>query len=145
MTGYAERYMGRPAENPEGYKRSSPKTNAGEMKARLMIPHIEDANVHFQNGSAAISSSQQWNSQYPVVPLFGIGSAPNQHEFFDGFAYGQILWHQQHARTGAADLKEVAKMPRHCLKIVRDENAVLFGRQRKHLEIGKPFQLRNVG
>jgi dipeptidyl-peptidase 4 len=49
-TIYTERYMGLPEENPEGYKRSSPQTNAGDIKARLLIVHnIEDDNVHFQN------------------------------------------------------------------------------------------------
>ena len=49
-TIYTERYMGLPEENPEGYKRSSPQTNAADIKARLLILHnIEDDNVHFQN------------------------------------------------------------------------------------------------
>ena len=49
-TIYTERYMGLPAENPEGYKRSSPITRAADITARLMLVHnLEDDNVHFQN------------------------------------------------------------------------------------------------
>jgi dipeptidyl-peptidase-4 len=47
---YTERYMGLPAENAEGYRRSSPLTHAADITARLLLVHnFEDDNVHFQN------------------------------------------------------------------------------------------------
>ena len=49
-TIYTERYMGLPAENAEGYRRSSPLTTAANLKVPLMLVHnISDDNVHFQN------------------------------------------------------------------------------------------------
>ncbi len=49
-TIYTERYMGLPAENPEGYRRSAPHHRAADLKARLLLVHnLEDDNVHFQN------------------------------------------------------------------------------------------------
>ena len=49
-TIYTERYMGLPAENSEGYRRSSPMTAVGHLKAALMLVHnFSDDNVHFQN------------------------------------------------------------------------------------------------
>ena len=49
-TIYTERYMGLPQDNAEGYRRSSPITNAGLLKAKLLLLHnVEDDNVHFAN------------------------------------------------------------------------------------------------
>ena len=49
-TIYTERYMGLPADNPEGYKASSPIEYASKLEAKLLILHnIEDDNVLFQN------------------------------------------------------------------------------------------------
>ncbi|MDQ6760499.1 MAG: DPP IV N-terminal domain-containing protein [Acidobacteriota bacterium] len=49
-TIYTERYLGTPAENEEGYRRSSAVTYADKLKAKLLIVHnIEDDNVLFQN------------------------------------------------------------------------------------------------
>ena len=38
-TGYGERYMDTPAENPAGYKTADPGTHVGKMKGRLLIVH----------------------------------------------------------------------------------------------------------
>ena len=47
---YTERYMRTPAENPEGYKSSSPLEAAANLKAKLLIIHgTSDDNVHLQN------------------------------------------------------------------------------------------------
>ena len=49
-TIYTERYLGTPAENEEGYRRSSAVTYADKLRAKLLIVHnIEDDNVLFQN------------------------------------------------------------------------------------------------
>jgi dipeptidyl-peptidase-4 len=49
-TIYQERYMGLPADNPEGYKNGSPITFAHQLKGNLLIVHgTGDDNVHYQN------------------------------------------------------------------------------------------------
>ena len=49
-TIYTERYMGTPADNPEGYEASSPLARAGEMEGELLIIHgSSDDNVHLAN------------------------------------------------------------------------------------------------
>ena len=49
-TIYTERYMKRPQENAEGYKKSSPVNQAGQLKGKLLIAHgTGDDNVHFAN------------------------------------------------------------------------------------------------
>jgi dipeptidyl-peptidase 4 len=65
---YTERYMGLPDENPEGYKRSSPQTKAGEIKARLLILHnIEDDNVHFQNSLQMANALERDGKQFQMI------------------------------------------------------------------------------
>ncbi len=67
-TIYTERYMGLPDENPEGYKRSSPQTNAADIKARLLIVHnIEDDNVHFQNTMQIVNALQKAGKQFEML------------------------------------------------------------------------------
>ena len=49
-TIYTERYMGTPADNPEGYAASSPLARAGELDGDLLIIHgSSDDNVHLAN------------------------------------------------------------------------------------------------
>jgi dipeptidyl-peptidase-4 len=49
-TIYTERYMGRPQDNPDGYKDSSPVNQAENLKGKLMLVHgTGDDNVHFAN------------------------------------------------------------------------------------------------
>jgi dipeptidyl-peptidase 4 len=55
-TIYTERYMGRPQDNPDGYKESSPVNQAASIKAKLMIAHgTGDDNVHFANTSEMLN------------------------------------------------------------------------------------------
>ena len=56
-TIYQERYMGLPADNPEGYKQGSPITHAGGLKGNLLLIHgTGDDNVHYQNCEALVES-----------------------------------------------------------------------------------------
>ncbi|MCP9750126.1 S9 family peptidase [Ferruginibacter sp. HRS2-29] len=56
---YTERFMGTPANNPEGYKTSSVLTYADKLKGKLQLVHgIVDDNVHLQN-SIQLSSKLQ--------------------------------------------------------------------------------------
>ena len=54
-TIYQERYMGRPDDNPEGYKQGSPITHASNLKGNLLLIHgTGDDNVHYQNCEALV-------------------------------------------------------------------------------------------
>jgi dipeptidyl-peptidase-4 len=67
-TIYTERYMGLPEDNADGYKRSSPQTNAAEIKARLLILHnIEDDNVHFQNSLQMANALEREGKQFQMI------------------------------------------------------------------------------
>jgi dipeptidyl-peptidase-4 len=49
-TAYTEKYMGTPADNPDGYRRGSPLTYADQLRAPLLVVHgMIDENVHFRH------------------------------------------------------------------------------------------------
>lgn len=89
-TIYTERYMGRPQDNPDGYKNSSPVNQAGGLKGELMLAHgTGDDNVHFANSSEVINQLIE-NGRYPadlmIFPGRGhpIGDPPARIQLFDG-------------------------------------------------------------
>jgi dipeptidyl-peptidase-4 len=64
-TIYTERYMGRPQDNPDGYKNSSPVNQAANLKGKLMLVHgTGDDNVHFAN-SVELLNELIDNLRYP--------------------------------------------------------------------------------
>ncbi|MGE5520736.1 MAG: DPP IV N-terminal domain-containing protein [Candidatus Dadabacteria bacterium] len=64
-THYTERYMGTPANNPEGYKSSSVLTHADKYKGRLMMTHgVVDDNVHMQNSMQLNSRLQDLKKDF---------------------------------------------------------------------------------
>ena len=69
------------------------------------------------------------NLQNPILPFFHIRGRPNQYEFVNHVANWGRLLHQEHARAGTSFLKELAKVARHGLEIVRYKNAFLLGGQ----------------
>ena len=49
-TAYTEKYMGRPQENPDGYRFASALTNVDRLRGKLLIIHgMIDENVHFRH------------------------------------------------------------------------------------------------
>jgi dipeptidyl-peptidase-4 len=67
-TIYAERYMGLPSENPEGYRNTALPPKAGNLKGKLMIAHnFEDDNVLFQNTLQAIDALQLAGKQFEFM------------------------------------------------------------------------------
>jgi dipeptidyl-peptidase-4 len=67
-TIYTERYMGLPADNPDGYNKTALPLKAANLKGRLMIMHnIEDDNVLFQNSLQLISALEQAGKVFDFV------------------------------------------------------------------------------
>ncbi len=64
-TIYTERYMGRPQDNADGYKDSSPVNQAEYLKGKLMLVHgTGDDNVHFAN-SVELLNAMIDDGRYP--------------------------------------------------------------------------------
>ena len=66
-TAYTEKYMGSPADNPEGYRLGSPLTFANQLRAPLLVVHgMIDENVHFRHTArlmqALIDASKPFES-----------------------------------------------------------------------------------
>jgi len=69
---YTERYMGTPANNPEGYRTSSVLTYADNYKGKLQLVHgIIDDNVHLQNSINFISKLQDAKKDFEFMPYSG--------------------------------------------------------------------------
>jgi dipeptidyl-peptidase 4 len=88
-TIYTERYMGRPQENAEGYKDSSPVNQAGQLKGSLMMVHgTGDDNVHFANTSEMLNElidAGHYPAELMVFPGRGhpIGDPPARIQLFN--------------------------------------------------------------
>ena len=71
-THYTERYMGTPANNPEGYKTSSVLNYIDKYKGKLQIVHgIIDDNVHIQNSINLISKLQDAKKDFEFMEYSG--------------------------------------------------------------------------
>ena len=88
-TIYTERYMGRPQDDPEGYKNSSPGNHAAALTGKLLLAHgTGDDNVHFANTSEVINQMIQ-GGKYPtelaIFPGRGhsIGDRPARIQLFE--------------------------------------------------------------
>jgi dipeptidyl-peptidase 4 len=58
-THYTERYLGTPADNPEGYRAASALTHAAELRGRLLLVHgMVDENVHFRHTARLVRALQ---------------------------------------------------------------------------------------
>lgn len=66
-THYTERYMGTPANNPEGYRNSSVMTHVEALQGHLMIVHgLIDENVHFRHSARLIDALVKARKPYEV-------------------------------------------------------------------------------
>ncbi|MGH9756219.1 MAG: alpha/beta hydrolase family protein, partial [Candidatus Acidiferrales bacterium] len=82
-------YMGRPQDNPEGYKNSSPVNQAANLKDKLLLIHATgDDNVHFANTAEMLNEFID-NGKYPTDLLLfpgrghGISDAPARNLLFE--------------------------------------------------------------
>jgi dipeptidyl-peptidase-4 len=89
-TAYTERYLGSPQDDPDGYKISSPVTDAAQLRGKLLIAQATgDDNVHFANTSEVLNELIL-AGKYPAnLMLFpgrghGISDIPARIELFRG-------------------------------------------------------------
>ncbi|MCM3875555.1 MAG: S9 family peptidase, partial [Thermoanaerobaculia bacterium] len=67
---YTERYMKRPADNPKGYKASSPLEAAKNLSTKLLVMHgTADNNVHMQNSIDFLDELMKARVDFVFVPL----------------------------------------------------------------------------
>ena len=67
-TIYQERYMGLPAENPDGYRNGSPITFAKDLAGRLLVVHgTGDDNVHYQGFEKLVDELVAHNKTFAMM------------------------------------------------------------------------------
>ncbi len=65
---YTERFMLTPAENPDGYDKTSVVKGAAKLHGRLLLLHgLIDDNVHLQNSERLIRALQRANKQFELM------------------------------------------------------------------------------
>ncbi len=71
-THYTERYMDHPAENPDGYRRSSVFTHLDGLRARLLLIHgMADDNVLFEHSTRLMASLQSRGLDFDLMTYPG--------------------------------------------------------------------------
>ncbi len=69
-TIYTERYMGTPAQNPQGYASTDLITAAGQLEASPLVIHgLNDTNVHLQNAINLIQELERLDKVFEFLPL----------------------------------------------------------------------------
>ncbi len=67
-TGYTERYMGTPQENPDGYRESSVLSHVERLEGKLLLVHGGiDENVHFRHTARLITALTAAQKPYDLV------------------------------------------------------------------------------
>jgi dipeptidyl-peptidase-4 len=102
-TVYTERYMRTPAENPEGYRASSPVSSAAGLHGRLLLVHgLADDNVHAQNAFAMIDALIAAGKHFELMIYpgrdHGIGDPAARRHLF-----GMMLRFWERTLKGAAE------------------------------------------
>jgi dipeptidyl-peptidase 4 len=89
-TAYTERYLGRPQDDPDGYRDSSPANQASHLRGKLLIAQATgDDNVHFANTSEVINDLILAGAYPDRLMIFpgrghGIQDVPARTELFRG-------------------------------------------------------------
>ncbi|MCD8534663.1 MAG: S9 family peptidase [Verrucomicrobia bacterium] len=86
-TIYTERYLGLPADNPDGYRLSSPLSAAADLQGALLVAHgISDDNVHIQNAYNLVTALNEANKPYELYLYpqqdHGIGGDKNRYHLY---------------------------------------------------------------
>ncbi len=67
-TGYTERYMGTPQENPDGYSESSVLAHVDRLEGKLLIVHgMVDENVHFRHTARLMVALASAGKEYDTL------------------------------------------------------------------------------
>jgi len=97
-THYTERFMNKPEENPDGYKKTSVFSYVNKYKGVLRIVHgSTDDNVHMQNSIQLINELQDLNKSFELMiypdQRHGIGNTKARHNLTETcrFIYKQML------------------------------------------------------
>ncbi len=90
-THYTERYMGTPAQNPQGYEASNVLTHAEGLAGPLLVIHgMADDNVLFTNSTALFKRLQDLGKPFDVMPYPGGKHGLIRHKDMGPHAYMSV-------------------------------------------------------
>jgi dipeptidyl-peptidase-4 len=91
-THYTERYMGTPAQNPEGYDNADVLTYAARLQRPLLLIHgMADDNVLFTNSTALMKALQDANRPFELMTYPGGKHGLTSHQDTGVHVFGQML------------------------------------------------------
>lgn len=71
-SGYTERYLGTPQDNPEGYAKSALAAQAGALRGKLLLVHsLMDENVHFEHTAKLIDALVEADKDFDLLVFPG--------------------------------------------------------------------------
>ncbi len=87
-TAYTERYLGLPAEEPDGYKWADVTRHLDGLRGRLLVIHgLIDENVHFSNSTKLMSALEGLGKEVEFLVLPGSRHGPRDHQTLLEVAY----------------------------------------------------------
>ena len=90
-TIYTERFMGTPADNPDGYRKSSVTEAAAALRGRLLLVHgMLDDNVHPENTLELVHRLQQSEKQFELM-LYPTARHPIVNSHYSRLTYNFIM------------------------------------------------------
>ena len=99
-TAYTERYMGTPADNPDGYREAALATHAANLRGKLLLVHgLVDENVHFRHTARLIEALTAADREYGLLLFPEERHMPRDAA---GLAYLErrlVAWFDEHLRA----------------------------------------------
>jgi dipeptidyl-peptidase-4 len=91
---YQERYMGLPADNPDGFIDGSPVTHAKNLKGNLLLIHGSgDDNVHYQNCEVLVNELIKQNKMFSMMEYPMRSHGIYERENTTRHLYETMLWY----------------------------------------------------
>jgi dipeptidyl-peptidase-4 len=102
-TGYTERYLGTPGQNPEAYEAASLLPRAVKLRRPLLFVHgFADDNVAIANTLQLSQELLHHGKSHSVLPLTGITHMASQEDVAENLMLLQVEFLQQHLKTHTA-------------------------------------------
>ncbi len=99
-TGYTERYMGTPADNPDGYREAAVTTHAANLRGRLLLVHgLVDENVHFRHTARLIEALTAAGKEYGLLLFPEERHMPRDAAGLEYLERRLVAWFDEHLRA----------------------------------------------
>lgn len=96
-TCYTERYMGHPAQNPDGYRESAPINHVANLQGKMLIIHgLIDENVHFRHTARLIAALIAADKRYDLLVFPGERHMPRNPHGLEYYEKRLSEYFQQH-------------------------------------------------